>query len=143
MMKVEKIIMSDRAKPWWGIRQADGQFFKENPESKGFTAWSTKRSALEYLNTVILEKPTTNYRVMVQVEGGHELKVYAHAITVNFWEYYITSPLIEGQDIVWALVIGDEQEMGDVSLSEIKPYLRCFTRNLKDIMPAAGYRWRT
>lgn len=81
------------------------------------------------------------------VKGNFKLDVVEHIILRNMWEYYVLSD--EGQndwvssepDIVMALVMGFNDEIGCVSLSEIKPHIISRTSNLDDIMPADGYEW--
>ena len=67
------------------------------------------------------------------------INVTEHIILRNFWEYYITDEEFTS-GIKRALVLGYETELGDVSLSEIKPYAISRTRDL-DIMPAPGWTW--
>lgn len=59
---------------------------------------------------------------------------------INYWEYYITDDK-ENDDIVRAVVYGEEIELGDISKSEIKPYVRCKTDELEGLMPAPGWSW--
>lgn len=76
----------------------------------------------------------------IRNDSGDTLTVYAHGITKNFWEYYILDNE-KASDYRFALVMGYETEMGDVSMSEIKPYLFSYTENLTDLAPPEGYRW--
>lgn len=73
---------------------------------------------------------------------GIKLNIVEHIILRNFWEYYITDQIpVEGNnDIKTALVMGEEIELGDISLSEIKPYIISRNKTL-DIMPAQGWEW--
>ena len=81
------------------------------------------------------------------VKGNLKLDVVEHIILRNMWEYYVLSD--EGQndwvsdtpDVVYALVMGFNDEIGCVSLSEIKPHVISRTSNLSEIMPASGYEW--
>lgn len=73
-------------------------------------------------------------------KGNTILNIVSHIMTKNFWEYYITDEKYS-EDIVCALVDGFEQEIGDVSLSEIKPYMMCKTNNLNDLQAAPGWTW--
>jgi hypothetical protein len=81
------------------------------------------------------------------VKGNLKLDVVEHIILRNMWEYYVLSD--EGQndwvsdtpDIVYALVMGFHDEIGTVSLSEIKPHVISRTTCMDDIMPADGYEW--
>jgi hypothetical protein len=72
--------------------------------------------------------------------GETVINVVSHVILRNFWEYYITDNHHD-DDIVRALVMGFETELGDISLSEIKPYVISRTRDLTDVMPASGWQW--
>jgi hypothetical protein len=76
----------------------------------------------------------------MKTKYGTVLNVVEHIILKNFWEYYVTDEKFT-DDIVCCLVMGDEQEIGDVSLSEIKPYVISRTKKLDDIMPASGCEW--
>lgn len=79
-------------------------------------------------------------RIMVRDDMVKSVVVHGWAITVNGWEYYILSqPDRDG--IVEAIVYGDEIERGDVSLNEIKPYIRTMTTDMYDIMPLRGWHW--
>lgn len=72
---------------------------------------------------------------------GQEFTVYAHAMTRNMWEYYLLDDA-EG-DIRQALVLGFEQEIGDISLSEIRPHLIGFTevRPGDELFPPPQGEW--
>jgi hypothetical protein len=71
-----------------------------------------------------------------------QLNITEHIITKNFWEYYITDETFgDDGDIVQAVVMGFETEIGDISLAEIKPYIITRTRNLNEVMPADGWQW--
>ena len=76
----------------------------------------------------------------MKTQYGSVLNVVEHIILRNFWEYYVTDDKYT-DDIVRCLVMGDEQEIGDVSLSEIKPYIISRTKVLKDLAPASGCTW--
>ena len=67
------------------------------------------------------------------------INVVEHVILRNYWEYYITDDKYS-DDIVRALVLGDETELGDISLNEIKPYIVSRSRKI-DMMPAPGWQW--
>ena len=79
------------------------------------------------------------------VKGNLKLKVVEHIILRNMWEYYILADepdtTIPDPDIVYALVMGDHDEIGTVSLSEIRPHVLTRTTELSTIFPAAGYSW--
>jgi hypothetical protein len=77
-----------------------------------------------------------------------KLEVYEHLILKNGWEYYLIhdEEYQEGQpsdDIVLAFVMGDENELGSISLEELEPYVisRAKGKELYDIAPADGYEW--
>lgn len=71
---------------------------------------------------------------------GEVFTVHQHLITRNFWEYYILDNY-KTRDIRFALVMGLETEMGDVSMSEIAPYVITKTSSLADVMPPSGWEW--
>ena len=79
-------------------------------------------------------------------ESGTVLKVEEHIITSNFWEFYIVADEEGGEpnpDVKFALVMGDNTELGDVYLPEIEPYIITRTSDLATgVAPAAGYRWQ-
>ena len=72
-------------------------------------------------------------RKMKRVGGKSVVTVYQHGITRHFWEYYILDNA--KTDYRLALVEGHEQEIGDVSMNEIKPYLISLTSNLDELAP--------
>ncbi len=65
---------------------------------------------------------------MRNVETNTEINVVRHLILKNFWEVYITDEETNSDDIKFALVMGYETELGDVSLEEYKG-------------PATGWTW--
>ena len=70
------------------------------------------------------------------------IQIEQHIVLKNFWEYYITTRRFEAdKDIACALVLGYELELGDVRLSELKPYILSSTTDLKDVMPAPNWTW--
>ena len=79
-------------------------------------------------------------------KGNLKLEVVEHIILRNMWEYYVLAGE-EGDepdsDIKYALVMGFEDEIGPVSMSEIKPHIFSRTTDLDEIMPATGYEWST
>jgi hypothetical protein len=79
-------------------------------------------------------------RKMKNKSYGAVVNVKELAITRNFWEYFITDEAFS-DDIVCAVVSGFECEMGDVSLSEIKPHIFTRTSDLSEAMPAPGWEW--
>ena len=78
-------------------------------------------------------------------KGNLKLDVVEHIILKNMWEYYIMANEPDTQapdsDIVYALVMGFNDEIGTVSMSEIKPYVISRTQDLDELAPASGYRW--
>lgn len=82
-------------------------------------------------------------RTMVNSKTKEKLKIKEHIILKNFWEYYVIedSSVPKMKDIEFCLVMGLEQELGDVYIPEIEPYIISRTKKLQDIMPAQGYRW--
>ena len=84
--------------------------------------------------------------VKIMTKGNLKLKVVEHIILRNFWEYYVLERelgdiVTHDPDIVYALVMGDHDEIGTVSMREIKPYIFMRTSNLYEIAPASGYKW--
>jgi hypothetical protein len=67
--------------------------------------------------------------------------VYSHGITKNFWEYYFLDSKPDSRQNMCALVMGFEQEMGDVHVPEVQPYLMTYTKNMNNIAPAEGWEW--
>ena len=78
-------------------------------------------------------------------KGNLKLDVVEHIILRNMWEYYVLADEPDTHapdpDIVYALVMGDYDEIGTVSLSEIKSHIFSRTTDLNEIMPATGYKW--
>ena len=71
-----------------------------------------------------------------------KLEIVEHFILTNYLEYFILKDdEYATEDIKAAVVMGDSIEIGDVSLSEMKPYIVSRTSNFSEIMPAAGYKW--
>jgi hypothetical protein len=73
------------------------------------------------------------------VQDGSVLTVHRHLMTHNFWEYYLLDN--EEGDIRFALVQGQESELGNVSLTEMHPYVLSDTLEWEGIMPPIGYEW--
>lgn len=57
-----------------------------------------------------------------------------------FWEYYVTEAWNK-EKRAYCLVDGDVQEIGLVSLHEIKPYIISRTKDLENLLPAPGWTW--
>jgi hypothetical protein len=79
-------------------------------------------------------------RTMIHNDSGREYQVKEHIILRNMWEYYVLDEI--ETDVIYCLVMGLEQEMGDVFLPEIKPYIVSRTCDLLDVAPAYGYSWK-
>lgn len=88
-------------------------------------------------------------------------------MTRNFWEFYVihscpeeTGEVMvahdfkgvahdpdkgviypEESEVQFCYVMGDENEMGDVWMPEIEPYIRVRTKKLEEVMPPPGYDW--
>jgi len=78
----------------------------------------------------------------MMTKGDLKLEIVEHIILKNYWEYYILKDdEYSTEDIKTAVVMGDATELGDVSLSEMEPYIKTRTSNLSELMPAAGYKW--
>ncbi len=78
------------------------------------------------------------------VKGNFKLDVVEHIILRNMWEYYVLADEAGDEpdsDIKYALVMGFNDEIGTVSMSEIKPHIMTRTTDLSEIMPADGYKW--
>jgi hypothetical protein len=70
------------------------------------------------------------------------VKVYGWAITVGGWEYYFLDN--KKSDIREAYVCGITDERGDVSMSELSPWIRSITfddKDLQEIAPAPDCVW--
>lgn len=68
--------------------------------------------------------------------------VYGWAATSKAFEYYFLDN--KKSDIRMAYVCGFENEMGDVSITELQPYIRAITfkdSDLHDIAPAPDCVW--
>lgn len=81
------------------------------------------------------------HRLMRRPDTGTVVKVFAVAMTRNFWEYYFLEPLTKRQPN--AIVMGFETEMGAVDLQEIQPHVVALSRGsqLNDLMPCEGWEW--
>ena len=79
-------------------------------------------------------------RKMKHSKYGTVVNVTEFAMVKNMWEYFITDEKFS-DDIVCAVVAGFEVELGDISLSEIKPYVILRSKDLASTMPAPGWEW--
>ena len=79
------------------------------------------------------------------VKGNLKLKVVEHIILRNMWEYFVLADEPDTHapdpDIVYALVMGFNDEIGPVSMSEIEPHIWSRTTDLDEVLPATGYEW--
>jgi len=78
-------------------------------------------------------------------KGNLKLDVVEHIILQNMWEYYVLANDPDQHqadpDIVYALVMGFNDEIGPVSMSEIEPHIWSRTTDLDEVLPATGYEW--
>lgn len=72
---------------------------------------------------------------------GETFAVTRHIILRNFWEYYLEEPDENG--VAFGFVMGFENEWGDVSMEEIKPYIisNVTGNTLHEVMAPVGYVW--
>ena len=85
-------------------------------------------------------------RTIIKNENGEpsaasRFEVYQHIILRNGWEYYLEQENSHG--IAFGYVMGFENEWGDVSMDEIKPYIMSIVRGdeLNYIMAPFEYYW--
>ena len=76
-------------------------------------------------------------------DTGAVFDVVEHIILKNWWEYYVIDDPSNTDDIKLCFVMGFEDEMGDVSMDEIKPHILSRTKRLNQVAPAAGFVWVT
>lgn len=73
--------------------------------------------------------------------GKSTLNILEWMIIKNiYWEYYVTEQWNE-DNCAYCLVDGDFQELGLVSLDEIKPYISTRTKDLQTIQPCPEWNW--
>ena len=89
----------------------------------------------------MITKEKMKTRAMKSSDYNAELKVAMHLVLRNMWEYYLEEPDENG--IAFGLVLGLEDELGEVSLDEIREYAISIAKGdtLKEIMPAPYWRW--
>lgn len=81
-------------------------------------------------------------RLMKHLEGHTILKVVEHIILRNYWEFYILeTPPDYPENIKQAYVMGFENELGNVDINEIKPFIMSRTKKLTEVVPGAGFEW--
>lgn len=79
-------------------------------------------------------------RTMVN-DSGNSLVVIEWIMLRNFWEYYVIDAPTNTKEIKLCYVMGLENELGDVDMHEIKPYILSKTKNLAEVKPADNYTW--
>ena len=89
----------------------------------------------------MITKEKMKTRTMKSLDYNSELKVAMHLVLRNMWEYYLEEPDENG--IAFGLVLGLEDELGEVPLDEIREYAISIAKGdtLKEIMPAPYWRW--
>lgn len=89
----------------------------------------------------MITKEKMKTRTMKSLDYNSELKVAMHLVLRNMWEYYLEEPDENG--IAFGLVLGLEDELGEVPLNEIREYAISIAKGdtLKEIMPAPYWRW--
>lgn len=80
-------------------------------------------------------------RTMEHIDSKTKLNVVEHIILKNFWEYYVTDRPSDDENIKECFVMGFENELGDVYIPEIRPYIISKTKDLENVAPASGFRW--
>lgn len=68
-----------------------------------------------------------------------QIKVIAHIMLTNMWEYYVCECDSDGN--AFGLVCGFETELGYFSVGEIKSHIVSMTTDLSEVMPAPGWEW--
>jgi hypothetical protein len=79
-------------------------------------------------------------RQMKNTITGAIISVTHHAMTQNYWEYYIYTTNLNC-DIATGLVMGFETELGDIYLPDVRKHALSITDNLTDLLPAQGWEW--
>lgn len=79
-------------------------------------------------------------RTATHIKDKSQLNIVELIMTLNLWEFFITDKK-QSDDIVQALVMGYETEIGDVSLKEISPFIQMRTKDLQNTLPPEGYKW--
>ena len=89
----------------------------------------------------MITKEKMKTRTMKSLQYNSELKVAMRIVLRNMWEYYLEEPDENG--IAFGLVLGLEDELGEVPLDEIREYAISIAEGdtLKEIMPAPNWRW--
>ncbi len=78
------------------------------------------------------------------IKGNLKLKVVEHIMLRNMWEYFVLADEAGDEpdsDIKYALVMGFNDEIGTVSMSEIQPHVISRTTDMNELLPASGYHW--
>lgn len=81
-------------------------------------------------------------RTMVKSDDPKvKLKVDRVFVLTNGWEYFLEKPDKNG--IAFGLVCGYEDELGDVYLPEVSPYIISeASGTLEDALPAMDWEWK-
>lgn len=82
-------------------------------------------------------------KTMINPRTNQQIEVIAHVILSNYWEYYICKAETNDVEnhVYLCLVLGDYDEIGDVCLKEIEPYVISQTKQLDGVMPAPNWQW--
>lgn len=81
-------------------------------------------------------------RILVDPKSKNTLKVVEHIILRNMWEYYVLDAPTNTDEVKLCYVMGFENELGDVYLPEIQPYIISRTKKLSEVMPPPNYNWK-
>jgi len=79
-------------------------------------------------------------RTMID-KDGNKFQVIEHIMLRNFWEYFVLKARSNTKRIKLCLVLGVEDEMGDVDMEEISPYIFSRTSDFSGVLPASGWSW--
>lgn len=81
-------------------------------------------------------------RILVDPKSKNTLKVVEHIILRNMWEYYVIDAPTNTDEVKLCYVMGFENELGDVYIPEIQPYIVSRTKKLNEVMPPPNYNWK-
>ena len=79
-------------------------------------------------------------RTMVSPDGS-TIDVIEHILLQNMWEYYILEAPDEN-GVAFALVVGDYNELGNVSIDEVSDFIISRTTKLDNLLPAPQWTWK-
>lgn len=80
-------------------------------------------------------------RKLKNLKTGEIFECTEHIILKNFWEYYVLNAKTNTPDTKLCLVCGFEEEIGDVWLPELTPFVISRTKNLNEILAPRHYDW--